>query len=64
MCSCTDGRWGIAQLQVEALIKNVETMLTAIESCRQQSRNVMTYVTAAVRARFVDQPTPSLLPEA
>jgi hypothetical protein len=42
----------------------VETMLTAIESCRQQSRNVFTYVTAAVRAHFADQPTPSLLPEA
>ena len=42
----------------------VETMLTVIETCRQQSRNVFTYVTAAVRAHFADQPTPSLLPEA
>jgi transposase len=42
----------------------VETMLTVIETCRQQSRNVFTYVTAAVRANFADQPTPSLLPEA
>jgi len=39
----------------------VETMLTVIESCRQQSRNVFEYVTAAVQAHFADQPTPSLL---
>jgi transposase len=36
-------------------------MLTAIETCRQQSRNVFTYVTAAVQAHFAGQPTPSLL---
>lgn len=41
----------------------VETMLTVIETCRQQSRNVFAYVTAAVQAHFADQPTPSLLPE-
>jgi transposase len=40
----------------------VETMLTVIETCRQQSRNVFTYVTAAVEAHFAHQPTPSLLP--
>ncbi len=40
----------------------VETMLTVIETCRQQSRNVFAYVTAAVQAHFADQPTPSLLP--
>ena len=39
----------------------VETMLTVIESCRQQSRNVFEYVTTAVEAHFADQPTPSLL---
>ena len=42
----------------------VETMLTVIETCRQQSRNVFTYVTSAVQAHFADQPTSSLLPEA
>jgi transposase len=41
----------------------VETMLTAIETCRQQSRNVLAYVTEAVQAHFAHQPTPSLLPE-
>ncbi len=39
----------------------VETMLTVIESCRQQSRNVFEYVTAAVQAHMAHQPTPSLL---
>lgn len=40
----------------------VETMLTVIESCRQQSRNVFEYVTAAVQAHYAHQPTPSLRP--
>jgi transposase len=40
----------------------VETMLTVIESCRQQSRNVFEYVTAAVQAHFAHKPAPSLLP--
>jgi transposase len=39
----------------------VETMLTVIESCRQQSRNVFEYVTMAVQAHMAHQPTPSLL---
>jgi transposase len=39
----------------------VETMLTVIETCRQQSRNVFAYVTAAVQAHFAGQATPSLL---
>ena len=42
----------------------VETMLTVIESCRQQSRNVFDYVTAAVQAHFAQQRPQSLLPEA
>jgi len=42
----------------------VETMLTVIETCRQQSRDVFAYVTAAVQAHLADRPTPSLLPEA
>ena len=40
----------------------VETMLTVIETCRQQSRDVFAYVTAAVQAHGADRPTPSLLP--
>jgi hypothetical protein len=40
----------------------VEAMLTVIETCRQQSRDVFAYVTAAARANCADQPTPSLLP--
>jgi transposase len=42
----------------------VETMLTVIESCRQQSRNVFEYVTESVQAHNSHQPTPSLLPRA
>jgi hypothetical protein len=42
----------------------VETMLTVIETCRQQSRNVFEYVSAAVQMHFAHLPTPSLLPRA
>jgi transposase len=41
----------------------VETMLTVIETCRQQSRNVFEYLSEAVAAHFAHQPTPSLLPK-
>jgi transposase len=40
----------------------VETMLTVIETCRQQSCDVFAYVTAAVEAHFAGQPPPSLHP--
>jgi len=50
--------------QSEGGSRFVETMLTAIETCRQQSRNVFDYVTTAVEAHFAHQPAPSLLPEA
>jgi len=40
----------------------VETLLSVIETCRQQDRNVLDYVTAAVRNHFQSQPAPSLLP--
>jgi len=40
----------------------VETMLTVIETCRQQRQNAFNYLTAAVRAQFAGQPAPSLLP--
>ena len=39
----------------------VETMLTVIESCRQQRRNVFTFVTNAVDAHLAHQSAPSLL---
>lgn len=40
----------------------VETMLTVIETCRQQRRNAFTFITAAVEAHLAHQSTPSLLP--
>ena len=39
----------------------VETLLTVIETCRQQSRNVFQFLTTAVKALFANQSTPSLL---
>ena len=40
----------------------VETMLTVIESCRQQSGNAFAFITAAVEAHLAHQSAPSLLP--
>lgn len=40
----------------------VETMLTVVETCRQQSKSVFAFVTKAVGAHFSAQPAPSLLP--
>jgi len=40
----------------------VERMLTTIETCRLQKRNVFEYLTAAVEAHLAKQPAPSLLP--
>jgi hypothetical protein len=37
-------------------------MLTVIETCRQQNRNVFAFLTAATEAHFARRPTPSLLP--
>jgi transposase len=42
----------------------VETLLTVIETCRQQDKNVIDHVTQAVQAHFHHQPSPSLLPRA
>jgi len=42
----------------------VETMLTVIETCRQQRQSAFDYLTAALQAKFDGQPTPSLLPRA
>jgi transposase len=38
----------------------VETILTVVETCRQQSRSVFTFVAEAVQAHFAHQPAPSL----
>ena len=40
----------------------VETMLTVIETCRQQRRSAFDYLTAAVHSHLTRQPAPSLLP--
>jgi len=40
----------------------VETMLTVIETCRQQRRNTFQFITAAVEAHLAHQSAPSLLP--
>ena len=40
----------------------VETMLTVIETCRQQNRNTFDYLTAAVHAHLAGQSAPSLVP--
>jgi len=42
----------------------VETMLTVIETCRQQHRNAFALVTQAVEAHLAHQSAPSLLPGA
>ena len=39
----------------------VETMLTVVETCRQQSRNTFAFITAAVQAHFSNQSAPGLL---
>lgn len=39
----------------------VETMLTVIETCRQQGRNTFTFVADAVHAHFTGRPAASLL---
>jgi len=40
----------------------VETMLTVIETCRQQRRNAFAFITAAVESHLAHQSAPSLLP--
>lgn len=42
----------------------VETLLSTIETCRQQQRNVLDHITKAVKAHFRGQEGPSLLPGA
>jgi hypothetical protein len=36
-------------------------MLSVMETCRQQGRDVLAFVTAAVQAHFARQPAPLLL---
>jgi transposase len=40
----------------------VATILTVVETCRQQSRSVFEYLTTAMEAHFTHEPAPSLLP--
>lgn len=40
----------------------VETILSVIETCRQQSRAVFGYLTTAIEAHYAAKPAPSLLP--
>ena len=42
----------------------VETMLSVVETCRQQKRNAFAFVTAAVQAHLSGESCPSLLPRA
>ena len=42
----------------------LDTMLTVIETCRQQGRNTFTFVADAVQAHFAGRPPASLLAEA
>lgn len=46
--------------QSESGSRFVETLLTVVETCRQQSQNVFAFVTTAVEAHFNHQPAPSL----
>lgn len=41
----------------------VERLLTVIETCRRQNRDVFAWMTTAVQAHIAGQPTPSLLSE-
>jgi transposase len=40
----------------------VATILTVVETCRQQSRSVFEYLTTAMNAHFAHEPAPSLRP--
>lgn len=42
----------------------MESMLTVIETCRQQGRSTFAYLTAAVESHLAGKPAPSLLPRA
>lgn len=42
----------------------VETMLTVVETCRQQQRNCFEFLIASLQAHFASQPAPKLLSRA
>jgi transposase len=42
----------------------VETMLTVIETCRQQRRHTFSFLTSTIEAHLAGKPAPSLLPRA
>jgi transposase len=42
----------------------VATILTVVETCRQQFRSMLEYLTTAMEAHFTHEPAHSLLPEA
>jgi transposase len=46
--------------QSESGSRFVETLLTVVETCRQQSQNVFTFITTAVKTHFNHHPAPSL----
>jgi len=47
--------------EAQAIIRFAETLLTVIETCRQQGRNVFAFLTNAGEAHLAHQPAPSLL---
>ena len=47
--------------QSDAGSRFVETMLTIIETCRQQHRNAFDYIATAVAAHFAGNPPPLIL---
>jgi transposase len=50
--------------QSEGGSRFVETMLTVVETCRQQGRNIFDHLVKALESHLVSQPPPSLLPGA
>lgn len=50
--------------QSEAGSRFVETLLTVIETCRQQQRHVFDHVTRSLQAHFRREPAPPLIPGA
>jgi transposase len=55
-------RKGSFGTQSEEGSRFIERLFTVVETCRQQDRNVLEYITAACQARLLQQPAPSLLP--
>lgn len=47
--------------QSESGSRFVETLLSVIETCRQQDRDVLSFVTHAIEEHFADQAVPSLI---